>query len=66
MNRLVKVLLLLLLSLYAVGCAQKEVAMERVLFPPPPAEPRFEWINTVTSKADLSNEETRFDEFLLG
>ncbi len=56
-------ILLFLLS----GCAQN-VSQEtkKVFYPPPPVQPRIQYLYTLTKQSDIGKEQTHFERFLLG
>ena len=58
--------ILAVLVIAACAPAKKKEAV-RVLFPPPPDEPRFEWIATITTPEDIPGEaQSQFNKLLLG
>jgi sugar lactone lactonase YvrE len=65
MKLLIPVLFVLLVTLS--GCAQPvQQEVNTVFYPPPPGQPRIQYLYTLTKQSDIGEEQTDFEQFLFG
>lgn len=58
---------LVLMIAATLGCARKPEAKRPLLFfPPPPAEPRVQYLGAISSTEDLPSKQSSFGSFILG
>ncbi|MCF8056187.1 MAG: 6-bladed beta-propeller [Desulfocapsa sp.] len=66
MKLLPTALLILLLAVLS-GCAQPiQQEAKTIFYPPPPSQPRIQYLYTLTKQSDIGKEQTSFEQYLLG
>lgn len=67
MNRIARLLIVVLLCAGALsGCATKKAELAPVFFPPPPDEPHVQYLTGATTSADLAGQQGGVSKILVG